>query len=110
VAHQACGFVQDEKIGIFVEYGKRGAMQRSFQYRLTPLLRRWLWARLSILKPGGFCVFPVGEADALARLDAGFRPCPFAVYLYPALAEQALYGREGNLRQGLAENPIQTAA
>jgi hypothetical protein len=65
---------------------------------------------LKFRQPGGSFVFPVWEADALARLDTGFRPCPFAVYLYHAPAEQALNGREGNLRQGLAENPVKTAA
>jgi hypothetical protein len=79
-------------------------MQRSFQHTFA------LRTRLGFLKPEGSLVFPAGEADALARPDTGFRPRSFAVQLYPALAEQALDGREGNLRQGFAENPVKTAA
>jgi hypothetical protein len=69
-----------------------------------------LQARLGFRKRGGSFVFPAGKADTLARPDTGFRPRSFAVQLYPALAEQALDGREGNLGQGLAENPVKTAA
>jgi hypothetical protein len=96
VACQPCGFVQYDKAGIFVEYIKRGTFA--------------LQARPGFRKPGRPFIFPAGEADALARPDTGFRPRFFAVYLYPALAEQALNGREGNLRQGPAENPVKTAA
>jgi hypothetical protein len=69
-----------------------------------------LRARLRFLNPGLSFVFPAGEADTLTRQDTGFRPRSFAVQLYPALAEQALDGREGNLGQGLAKNPVKTAA
>jgi hypothetical protein len=94
MACQPCGFVQYEKAGIFVEYLKGGSFTLQARLRLK----------------GGSLVFPAGEADPLARLDTGFRPRSFTVYLYPALAEQALDGREGDLGQGLAENPVKTAA